>query len=63
MIEAVAAQFDQEQTQKANNAIALLKESIVEAQERCLFGEVTITVKFQNGKVGHYERLTKETYK
>jgi uncharacterized protein with FMN-binding domain len=54
---------DQEQIQKANNAVDLLKAGIIEAMDRGLFGEVTVTVKVQNGRIGHFERLVRETYK
>lgn len=53
----------QEQAQKANHAIELLRTSIGDASNAQLFGEVTITVKFQNGQIGHYEKVTRETYK
>jgi hypothetical protein len=54
---------EQDQSQKAKNAIGLLKSSIEQAQSEELFGEVTITIKFQNGRIGHYERVVRETYK
>lgn len=53
----------QEQTQKANNALALLRKAIERAQEDALYGDVTIRVSMQNGKIGHVERTVKETYK
>jgi hypothetical protein len=53
----------QEQQQKANNAIALLREALDKAREAKLYGEVTIRVNMQNGQIGHYERNVRETYK
>ena len=59
----VVAEASQQQTQKANNAIALLRDAIEKASHDGLYGEVTIRLTMQNGKIGHYERTVKETYK
>ena len=53
----------QDQEQKAKNAIALLRDAIERAKSDGLFGEITIKVAMQNGKIGHYERTVKETFK
>lgn len=53
----------QEQEQKANNAIALLREAIERAKSDGLFGEITIKIAMQNGKIGHFERTIRETFK
>jgi|LSQX01.1.fsa_nt_gb hypothetical protein len=55
--------IDQQQEQKANNAIALLSEAIERARQDRLYGEVTIKIAMQNGKIGHLERTVRETFK
>lgn len=54
---------DQQQQRKAHDAATLLLAEVDRARRLKLFGEVAVTIKLQNGTIGQYETLVRQTHK